>query len=122
LERLPGVKQADVRLEAGQAKVIYDDAKQTPQKLAGAIDTLGFQASVLSVTDAPRPTLYVEGITDRAAARKVEKALKALKGVTGVTVDPGAEVYVQYDPKVVQPQDLVAAVEGAGFRARLGSR
>jgi len=37
-------------------------------------------------------------------------------------VDPGAEVYVQYDPKVVQPQDLVAAVEGAGFRARLGSR
>jgi copper chaperone CopZ len=93
-----------VRLEAGQAKVIYDDAKQTPQKLAEAVDKLGFQASVLSVTDAPRPTLYVEGITDRAAARKVEKALKALKGVTGVTVDPGAEVYVQYDPRWCSPR------------------
>ena len=121
LERLPGVKRADVRLESGQAKVIYDDAKQTPDKLAAAIDRLGFQAAVLSVTDAPKPTLYVEGVSDRAAARRVEQALKAVKGVTAVTVDPGTEVYVQFDRGLVRPGDLVAAVEVAGFRARLGS-
>jgi copper chaperone CopZ len=53
LERLPGVKQADVRLETGQARVIYDDTKQTAEKLAATIDKLGFKASVLSVTEAP---------------------------------------------------------------------
>jgi copper chaperone CopZ len=53
LERLPGVKRADVRLETGQAKVIYDDTTQTADKLAAAIDKLGFKASVLSVTEAP---------------------------------------------------------------------
>jgi len=52
LERLPGVKRADVKLETGEAKVLYDDTAQTPEKLAAAIDKLGFKASVLSVTDA----------------------------------------------------------------------
>jgi copper chaperone CopZ len=54
LERLPGVKRADVKLEPGQAKVIYDDTKQTPEKLAAAIDKLGYKASVVSVSEAPR--------------------------------------------------------------------
>jgi len=53
LERLPGVKQADVTLEPGQARVIYDDTKQTPEKVAAAIDKLGFKASVVGVTEAP---------------------------------------------------------------------
>lgn len=43
-----------MKLETGQAKVIYDDTKQTPEKLAAAIDKLGFKASVVSVTEAPK--------------------------------------------------------------------
>jgi copper chaperone CopZ len=53
LERLPGVKHADVKLETGQAKILYDDTKQTPEKLAAAVERLGFKASVVSVTTAP---------------------------------------------------------------------
>ena len=55
------MKRADVKLETGEAKVIYDDSKQTPEKLAAAVDKLGFQASVTGVAAAPRPTLYVDG-------------------------------------------------------------
>jgi len=47
------VKRADVKLETGQARVIYDDTKQTPQKLASAIDMLGFKAAVISVAEPP---------------------------------------------------------------------
>ena len=53
MERLPGVKQADVKLETGQDRIIYDDQEQTPETLAAAVDRLGFRASVLSVTQAP---------------------------------------------------------------------
>jgi copper chaperone CopZ len=53
LERLPGVKRADVKLETGQASVVFDDTRQTPEKLAAAIDRLGFKASLLSVADSP---------------------------------------------------------------------
>lgn len=47
------MKRADVKLETGQARVIYDDTKQTPEKLASAIDMLGFKAALVSVADAP---------------------------------------------------------------------
>ena len=46
------MKRADVKLETGQARVIYDDTKQTPEKLAAGIDRLGFKASVVSVGEA----------------------------------------------------------------------
>ncbi len=53
MERLPGGKRADVKLETGQARVVYDDTRQTPEKLVAAIDMLGFKASVVSVAEAP---------------------------------------------------------------------
>ena len=46
------MKHADVKLDTGQARIVYDDQKQTPEKLAAAIDKLGFRASVASVGDA----------------------------------------------------------------------
>ena len=48
------MKRADVKLETGQAKVIYDDTRQTPSSVAAAIDKLGYRASVVSVAEAPR--------------------------------------------------------------------
>lgn len=34
-------------------RVVYDDTVQSPQKLAEAIDKLGFKASTVSVTEVP---------------------------------------------------------------------
>ena len=108
-----------MRLETGQARIVYDEAKQTPEKLSAAIDKLGFRASVLGVTVAPKPTLYVEGVTDATAARKVERALKAVKGVKDVSVDRKAgEVFVDYDGQAANASELVAAAQAAGFKAR----
>ncbi len=116
------MKHADVKLETGRARVIYDDTKQTPEKLAAAVDKLGFQASVHAVAAAPKPTLYVEGLKDTKAVRKVESTLKSVKGVRGIMVDPGlGEVFVEYDDHAVNPRDLVAALETAGFKARIAS-
>ena len=117
------MRRASVRLETGQAKVVYDDGKQTPETLSAAIDKLGFQASVLGVTAAPTPTLYVEGVSDATAARKVERALRAVKGVKDVSIDRKAgEVFVDYDGRTPQATDLIAAVRAVGFKARPASR
>ncbi len=116
------MKIADVRLETEEARVIYDDQKQTPEKLATAIDRLGFQASVVAVTAPPRPTLIVEGLTDLRAVRRVEQVLRAIKGVRGVSVSPkDGEVFVEYDGQVASPGELVRALGAAGFQARPGA-
>jgi len=48
----------------------------------------------------------------------VERALIHIKGVLHAYANPATETaYVQYDPALVQPADLVHAIEAAGFRA-----
>jgi len=49
LERLPGVKSVKVSLEKAQARVEFDDAKISTDKLVGVIDLLGFRARLLDV-------------------------------------------------------------------------
>ena len=49
LERLPGVKKVDVSLEKAQARVEFDDAKISSDKLVATIDLLGFRARLLDV-------------------------------------------------------------------------
>jgi len=108
-----------VSRQTEEARVVYDDSKQTPERLAAAIDRLGFQASVLSVSAAPRPTLLVEGVNDLKAVRKIDAVLRGLKGVRGVRVDLGTgEVFVEYDGQAVSPQQLLSALQAAGFSAR----
>jgi len=113
------VKRADVRLETEEARVVYDDAKQTSEKLAAAVGRLGFQASILTVTAAPRPALLVDGLNNLKAARKIEGILRGLKGVRAVRADPGTgEVFVEYNGQAVSPQQLLSALQAAGFSAR----
>lgn len=49
LGRLPGVKKVDVSLEKAQARVEFDDAKISSDKLVAVIDQLGFRARLLDV-------------------------------------------------------------------------
>ncbi len=115
------MKRADVKLETGEAKVIYDDSTQTPEKLAAAVGKLGFQASVTGVAAAPRPTLHVDGLQDLKTVQKVESTLRAVPGVTGVTVVPKAgEVFVTHAAGV-SARDLVAALKAAGLTARVAT-
>ena len=41
------MRRADVKLETGQERVLYDDTKHTAEKVAAAIDKLGFKASIV---------------------------------------------------------------------------
>jgi len=49
LERLPGVKSVKVSLEKAQARVEFDDAKISTDKLVAVINLLGFRARLLDV-------------------------------------------------------------------------
>ncbi len=51
MERLPGVKPAEVSLEKAEARVEFDDGKVSAADLAAAIDRLGFRARVVSVSE-----------------------------------------------------------------------
>jgi len=65
--------------------------------------------------------LDIDGMTCASCAARVEKKLNKLDGVTATVNFATEKARVQYDPSVT-PEDLVAAVEAAGYHAALPQR
>jgi Cu+-exporting ATPase len=77
-------------------------------------------AAIAPVESPVRITLPVEGMTCAACQANVQRALRATPGVSEASVNLMLhEATVRYDPRVVQPDGLVAAVNATGYTARL---
>lgn len=66
-----------------------------------------------------RITLVIQDL-DRSGsgASAVEQALERVPGVSQVYINPAMGMaYVKYDPALSGPEQFIAAVERAGFRA-----
>lgn len=60
----------------------------------------------------------VEGMSCGSCASKVKRTLKDIKGVGDAVVDLGERnVTVDYDPRLLAPNRLVAAINGLGYKA-----
>ena len=76
--------------------------------------------SELSATHpATHVDLAVTGMTCSSCAARIEQRLNRLDGVTATVNFAIEKAAVDYDPARVGPQELVAAVEAAGYRAVL---
>ena len=127
-----GVLSAEVALLASQAVVVVDAARAADAAVVSAVEDAGFDAAVLSAEDAPAPraaaqppaarlTLAVEGMTCGACTAAAERALRAVPGVRAADVAllPLPRASVSYDADATGPRALMAALEDAGFEARL---
>ncbi len=66
-----------------------------------------------------RLELPIEGMTCASCAVRVEKKLNKLEGVSAAVNYATERASVEYDAEAVEPEQLVAAVESAGYRAAL---
>ncbi|HEX6743888.1 MAG TPA: cation transporter, partial [Solirubrobacteraceae bacterium] len=65
--------------------------------------------------------LPIEGMTCASCANRVERRLNKLDGVTATVNYATEKARVQFDPGAVATEDLVGAVEAAGYAATLPS-
>jgi Cu+-exporting ATPase len=113
LGALPGV-HASVNLATERASVDYDPARTSAQQLLASVVDAGY-----TPRDA-RAELDVHGMSCAACVGRVERALRALPGVVDASVNLATErASVHYLPATLQPAALVAAVEAAGYGAKL---
>lgn len=111
LNRLPGV-EANVSFAAERASVRFDPAATAPEALAAAVERAGYSVPRQSLE------LTIGGMTCAACAGRIERALNTLPGVEA-TVNPASErARVRYAPGRVTPDQLVAAIERAGYTAQ----
>ena len=68
-----------------------------------------------------RIQLELEGMTCASCATRIERKLNKLEGVQAAVNYAGEEATVSYDPRRVVVDDLIRAVEAAGYRSALPS-
>ena len=76
----------------------------------------------MTTADEHAPThvdLDVVGMTCASCAARIEKRLNKLEGVEATVNYATENAAVDFDPERVAPEDLIAAIEAAGYHASL---
>eukprot|EP00798_Chlamydomonas_sp_ICE-L_P022123 gene22123-29183_t len=124
----PGVTRATVALLQETAEVEFDENKVSAEALAEAVEDVGFEAAVVSIVSSKQPILevvqlQVVGMTCSACSSAVEGVLMQCRGVSKASVSlTQGEVEIQYDASLTKPEELIEAIEDAGFDASLISQ
>jgi Cu+-exporting ATPase len=113
VKKLDGVAEANVNFAAESAAVAYDPKQLHLQNVVDKIQKSGF-----GVTTA-RIEMPVTGMTCANCAANIERTLnKKVPGVVTASVNFASErVGVEYVPGAVEVDDIVTAIEKAGFGA-----
>ncbi|RCK49728.1 metal ABC transporter ATPase [Thalassospira xiamenensis] len=111
LAKLPDVS-SEVNLALNSAHITFDRDQTSVGKLADTIRSAGY-----SVADESR-SFDIDGMTCANCALRVEKALGKLPGVTEASVNFALErADIRALPGQVGDEDVIAAVERAGYHA-----
>ncbi|KAG5395242.1 hypothetical protein IGI04_025205 [Brassica rapa subsp. trilocularis] len=123
-----GVFKASVALLQNRADVLFDPNLVKEEDIKEAIEDAGFEAEILAepVTSGTKTqaTLVgqftIGGMTCAACVNSVEGILRDLPGVKRAVVALATSLgEVEYDPNVISKDDIVTAIEDAGFEGSL---
>ncbi|BAT74172.1 Copper-transporting ATPase [Vigna angularis] len=125
LRSVKGVTEASVALLQNKADVIFNPSLVKDGDIKNAIEDAGFEAEILPESGpADRGggaamvvgQFTIGGMTCAACVNSVEGILRRLNGVKRVVVALATSLgEVEYDPNVISKDDIVAAIEDAGF-------
>ncbi|KAG2648829.1 hypothetical protein PVAP13_1NG066800 [Panicum virgatum] len=123
-----GVRRAAVSLLQNRAHVVFDPALAKDEDIVEAIEDAGFEAEILPDSTVSQPKsqktlsgqFRIGGMTCAACVNSVEGILKKLPGVKRAVVALATSLgEVEYDPSAISKDEIVQAIEDAGFDAAL---
>ena len=121
--RSPGVVSANVNLAMERLDVQFDPNSTTLAAIRSAVEGAGYGATELVAPKSDvsgKLTFAVTGMTCASCVMVVEKTLAKLAGVTSVVVNLALETAtVEVDPTMIGPDEVISAIEGAGYHAIL---
>ena len=110
LNRADGVAEVRVNLATEQARVRYDAAALSTSDLVERLESAGYGVAAASID------LPITGMTCAMCQKNVARALNRSEGVLSATVNLASEkATVTYLPGVTRRNELIKAVEAAGY-------
>ena len=112
LRRLQAVSDARVNFATNTAHVEYDPKQADYADLVGAVRDAGYDVK----EETSKCTLNLTGMSCQSCAQSISKSLNKVEGVTEANVNFATEeATVRFDPEKSGREDLVRAVEDAGY-------
>ncbi|MDF2599917.1 MAG: copper-translocating P-type ATPase, partial [Methylobacterium brachiatum] len=113
LKALPGARDVAVNLATHRASLVLDGGAR-PADAAAVLAEAGYPVPET------QSVIAVEGMSCASCVGRVERALAAVPGVRGASVNlVTGQAAIRHPEGLVATSDLVAAVEAAGYEARL---
>ncbi len=124
LQSIEGVSKAGVNLATERASVQYDSHLVTRQKLEERIRELGYDTAPgkprggETAGGGDSVEFGLTGMSCVNCAQTIEKSIEALPGIKKVLVNYASEkAYVDLEPSQISTQEIIRAVEQAGYGA-----
>jgi copper ion binding protein len=116
LAKLDGITSVETCSESKFTKVAYSHDKVCSDKVMAALKASGHKI------EAQRVTFAVDGMACGACETKVAKALAKVKGVSDSHVcSESRQAVVDFNPKRVSSDAILAALDSAGFKASVAA-
>lgn len=113
VKKLPGVRETSVNFASEQASIFFDPNELQVRELVEKIHDAGYGVPKASVE------FPVTGMTCANCAMTIERTLnRKVPGVLSASVNFAAErVLVEYVPTLTSPDEMIIAIEKAGYGA-----
>ncbi|XP_076933153.1 copper-transporting ATPase RAN1-like [Bidens hawaiensis] len=128
INSLDGVISASVALLQNKADVIFYPSLVNDDDIKNAIEDAGFEAEILQEHPTTKSNSHgtlvgqfiIKGMTCAACVNSIEGILRKLPGVKRAIVALATSLgEVEYDPSIISKDEIVNAIEDAGFEASL---
>ncbi|KAL7617321.1 hypothetical protein Lser_V15G02536 [Lactuca serriola] len=117
---LNGVQSAIVSPLQGQAVVKYAPELVDVKAIKETVEDAGFEVKEFTDQDIAVCRLRIKGMMCTSCSESVERALLMIEGVKKAVVGLALEeAKINYDPNVINPNQIIEAVEDSGFGADL---
>ncbi len=116
LNKLEGVKLANVNFAMEKATIEFDDEQIVPEKFHETIEKLGFGVIKEDIAKGSKAELNITGMSCAACSAKIEKKLNKTEGIVQATVNLATgRASVEYDVSKVKINDIIKIIQDLGY-------
>lgn len=118
LNKLEGVKQANVNFAVEKATVEFDDSVVNEDNLEAVIEKLGYSVIKEKKQQENKIELKITGMSCAACSAKIERKLGKTEGINKAAVNLSTErANILYNSSVISDSDMINIIRGLGYNA-----
>jgi len=117
LNKIDGIKRANVNLAIEKATVEFEDSYVSSNQISEAVKKLGYEAVKEEDKDSAKIELKISGMSCAACSAKIEKRLNKFEGVNATVNLATQRANIKYDSSKIKSEDFINTIDTLGYKA-----